>query len=98
MSELPSCFILITHFLVRSPINGSYKVDSEIIHRMQSPKKAATRKSAPATGGVKKPHHFRLGIVALREIRKYQKSTKLLIRKLPFKRLVREISASRARQ
>uniref|UniRef100_A0A6N2KFN7 Uncharacterized protein n=1 Tax=Salix viminalis TaxID=40686 RepID=A0A6N2KFN7_SALVM len=44
----------------------------------------AARKSALATGGVKKPHHFRPGIVALREIRKYQKSTKLLIRKLPF--------------
>ncbi|MCO5561872.1 hypothetical protein L7F22_015497 [Adiantum nelumboides] len=40
----------------------------------------AARKSAPATGGVKK--------VALREIRKYQKSTELLIRKLPFQRLV----------
>jgi len=30
--------------------------------------------------------------VALREIRKYQKSTELLIRKLPFQRLVREIA------
>ncbi|KAH9317425.1 hypothetical protein KI387_019194 [Taxus chinensis] len=52
----------------------------------------AARKSAPATGGVKKPHRFRPGTVALREIRKYQKSTKLLIRKLPFQRLVREIA------
>ncbi|KEH16402.1 histone H3.2 [Medicago truncatula] len=42
----------------------------------------AARKSAPATGGVKKPHRFRPGTVALREIRKYQKSTELLIRKL----------------
>src|SRR6185436_19213540 len=30
--------------------------------------------------------------VALREIRKYQKSTELLIRKLPFQRLVREVA------
>ncbi|KAF8379910.1 hypothetical protein HHK36_027375 [Tetracentron sinense] len=52
----------------------------------------AARKSAPATGGVKKPHRFRLGTVALREIRKYQKSTELLIRKLPFQRLVCEIA------
>ncbi|KAG2410594.1 histone H3.2 histone H3.1 Major histone [Vigna angularis] len=52
----------------------------------------AARKSAPATGGVKKPHRFRPGTVALREIRKYQKSTELLIRKLPFQRLVREIA------
>jgi histone H3 len=33
-----------------------------------------------------------VGTVALREIRRYQKSTELLIRKLPFQRLVREIA------
>ena len=89
----------------------------------------AARKSAPSTGGVKKPHRYRYitfcvqpqcsglgvhwnvcsynilacninssnvfirpGTVALREIRRYQKSTELLIRKLPFQRLVREIA------
>ncbi|KAH0867454.1 hypothetical protein HID58_074476, partial [Brassica napus] len=80
----------------------------------------AARKCAPTTGGVKKPHRYRPGTVALRylisfslphiyiyiidltklwflflmdnEIRKYQKSTELLIRKLPFQRLVREIA------
>uniref|UniRef100_A0A8C9QHC8 Histone H3 n=1 Tax=Spermophilus dauricus TaxID=99837 RepID=A0A8C9QHC8_SPEDA len=52
----------------------------------------AARKSAPATGGVKKPHRYRPGTVALCEIRRYQKSTELLIRKLPFQRLVREIA------
>ena len=52
----------------------------------------AARKSAPAIGGVKKPHRYRPGTVALREIRRYQKSTELLIRKLPFQRLVREIA------
>ena len=41
---------------------------------------------------MKKPHRFRPGTVALREIRKFQKSTELLIRKLPFQRLVREIA------
>ncbi|KAK7060578.1 centromeric DNA-binding histone H3-like protein cse4 [Paramarasmius palmivorus] len=64
--------------------------------------KATARKS---TGGTRprrqseaepqlprKPHRFRPGTVALREIRKYQKSTDLLIRKLPFSRLVREIA------
>ena len=44
------------------------------------------------SGQVKKPHRFRPGTVALREIRKYQKSTELLIRKAPFERLVREIA------
>ncbi|KAI5656140.1 hypothetical protein M9H77_24933 [Catharanthus roseus] len=43
-------------------------------------------------GRVKRPHRYRPGTVALREIRKYQKSTELLIRKLPFQRLVREIA------
>uniref|UniRef100_A0A7N0VNA0 Core Histone H2A/H2B/H3 domain-containing protein n=1 Tax=Kalanchoe fedtschenkoi TaxID=63787 RepID=A0A7N0VNA0_KALFE len=38
----------------------------------------AARKSAPTTGGVKKPHRYRPGTVALR--------------KLPFQRLVREIA------
>ncbi|XP_028627255.1 histone H3.3-like [Grammomys surdaster] len=53
----------------------------------------AARKSASSTGGVKKPHHYRPGTVALREIRRYQKSTELLIRKLPsFQRLSREIA------
>lgn len=52
----------------------------------------AARKSAPATGGVKKPHRYRPGTVALREIRRYQKGTSLLLRKLSFQRLVREIA------
>ena len=52
----------------------------------------AARKTAPSTGGIKKPHRYRPGTVALIEIRKYQKSTELLIRKLPFQRLVREIA------
>jgi histone H3 len=43
---------------------------------------------------LKKPHRFKPGTVALREIRKYQKSTDMLIRKLPFQRLVREIAQS----
>nr|AAC46613.1 histone H3 [Plasmodium falciparum] len=50
------------------------------------------RKSAPVSTGIKKPHRYRPGTVALREIRKSQKSTDLLIRKLPFQRLVREIA------
>ena len=49
----------------------------------------AARDSAPRN---KKFHRFRPGTVALRQIRRYQKSTDLLIRKLPFQRLVREIA------
>ena len=53
----------------------------------------AARASAPTAGGVKKKHRYRPGLVALREIRHYRKTTELLIRKLPFQRLVREVCA-----
>ena len=56
-----------------------------------TPKKKKAPPAAANQGG-KKPHRYRPGTVALREIRRYQKSTDLLIRKLPFQRLVREIA------
>ena len=43
------------------------------------------------TGGIKKPHCYRPGMVALREIR-YQKSTECLIKRSPFQKLIWEIS------
>ena len=46
----------------------------------------------PKTGGLKRPMRYRPGTVALREIRRYQKTAELLIRKLPFNRLVREVT------
>ena len=46
----------------------------------------------PPKGGVRKRRRYRPGTVALREIARYQKSTELLIRKIPFQRLLREIS------
>ena len=54
--------------------------------------RAGAQKSTPSAGGVKKPHRYRPGTVALREIRRYQRTTDLLIKKLPFQRLVREIA------
>jgi len=50
----------------------------------------AARKVATPAHPVPTVPRYRPGIVALREIRRYQKSTELLIRKLPFQRLVRE--------
>ena len=41
---------------------------------------------------MRRPHRYRPGTVALREIRRYQKGTELLVRKMPFQRLVREIA------
>ena len=61
---------------------------SKKIPRLQLATKAAM-KAVPQ----KKPHRYRPGTVALREIRRYQKSQELLIRKLPFQRLVREITS-----
>ena len=62
----------------------------------KAPRKAlatkAARKSQPSTGGYKKPHRWRPGTKSLQEIRRYQKSTELLLRKLPFQRLVREVA------
>ena len=50
--------------------------------------KAAKKSGVKAPkGGVKRLHRFRLGTVALKEIRRYQKSTELLIRKLPFQQI-----------
>jgi len=51
-------------------------------------KKLETIKGQPN----KRKHRYRPGTVALREIKKYQKSTDLLIRKAPFRRVVREIA------
>ena len=52
----------------------------------------AARKIGLSKGGVKKSRRYRPGTVALREIRRYQKSTDLLINKAPFARLVKEIA------
>ena len=49
---------------------------------------------APTHGGVKRPTKYRPGQLALREIRKFQMNTDLLIRKLPFQRLVKEITTN----
>ncbi|KAL8280011.1 hypothetical protein RQP46_007592 [Phenoliferia psychrophenolica] len=59
-------------------------------------------KGRASTGGKSRPgdpivpqkkHRYRPGTVALREIRKYQKTTELLVQRLPFARLVREIAS-----
>ena len=44
------------------------------------------------TEGIKKPHHYHPGLLALREIRRYQQSTECLIKRTPFNKLIKEIS------
>ena len=56
-------------------------------------------RAAAPSGRVVAPRakpRFRPGTVALREIRRYQRTTELLIRKLPFARLVRAAERARA--
>ena len=60
----------------------------------KAPRKILATKAAiiaAPVGGLRKPHRYRAGTVALREIRKFQKSTDLLFRKMAFRRLVLEI-------
>ena len=58
----------------------------------KAPRRKSTLKKSSSTGGVKKPHRYKPGTVALREIRRYQKTFHLMIPKLPFQRLVKEIA------
>ena len=67
--------------------NASAKADT-----FKAKKAKRSGKSSGLVGGVKRPHRFRPGTVALREIRRYQKGGELLVRKAPFARLVREIA------
>ena len=62
----------------------------------KAPRKQIAAKSARLrhVQNVKKPHRYRPGTVALREIRRYQRRTDLLIRRRPFYALVREIAQS----
>ncbi len=79
-------------FSVCSPIqsyNGAAEVQCAFAPRKQlSVKSRKTLSSAKPA----RPHRFRPGTVALRQIRQYQKSTELLVRKLPMQRVVREIA------
>jgi len=59
---------------------------------MQRSHDATHGQPANPVGGVKRAHHYRPGTVILREIRKFQKSTELLILKRPFQRLVKEVA------
>ncbi|XP_014392560.1 PREDICTED: histone H3.1 [Myotis brandtii] len=78
---------------------SSHRLGSSVMARTKQTARKSTGGKAPrkqlatkAARKMKKPHRYRPGTVALREIRRYQKSTELLIRKLPFQRLVREIA------
>ena len=64
--------------------NGRKQPHKHILHK--------TLKWKSTTGGIKKPHRYHPGLLALREIQRYQQSTKNLIRRTPFNKLIKEIS------
>ena len=51
-------------------------------------------KKSTSTGAIKKPHRYQPGTVALQQIRRYEKSTQLLCRKVCVARLIREVAQS----
>ena len=88
----------------KKPSAQSVKEAQAELKRILAEKREEKRKKAAAgmakggsqkapKGGMKKHYRYRPGTVALKQIRRYQKSTELLIRKLPFQRLVWEIAA-----
>jgi histone H3 len=76
------------------PNNNNRPPHTRAPRKSRKPQKAAARKQrrGASTPHIKKPHRFRPGMVALRQIREYQKSTALLLRRGPFQRLVRELT------
>ena len=88
----------------KKPSAKSVKETQEELKRILAEKREEKRKKAAARmakkggqkapkGGVKKRYRYLPGTVALKQIRQYQKSTELLIRKLPFQQLVHEIAS-----
>lgn len=64
--------------MARTPGQSKRLIGGNKIHRSSTGSTAHRRRARP-------------GMKALKEIRQFQKSTELLIRKLPFARLVREL-------
>ena len=67
------------------PIKGGKQPQKYLLHKL-------IRWNKTSTGGLKKPHRYQPGLVALREVRRYQQSTECLIKRTPFNKLIKEIS------
>ena len=66
---------------------------SKVSKKLPAKGSKANKKSAPAAGGMKerKKPRFKAGTVALREVKRYQKSIVNLLPRASFQRLVRSI-------
>ena len=67
----------------RAPVKGGKQPRKHLSSKV-------LRKGIIPTGGIKKPHRYRPGMVALREIGQYQRSTENCIKRTPFQKLIRE--------
>ena len=79
------------------PNHPNRKLPGKLIKTPAQKRKSKDSVSGPP-GSARKKIRFRPGTVALREIRAYQSRTELLIPKLPFSRLVKEIANERSSQ
>ena len=77
---------------VLAPNDSAWLKNHKLLPGWAKQAKPLHKKGTAQLAGKKKPQKYRPGTVALREIRRYQKCTELLIRRLPFQRLVREIA------
>ena len=77
---------------VPAPNDSAWLRNHKLLSGQAKWAKPLRKKGTAQPAGEKKPHRYRPGTVALREIHRYQRSTELLIRRLPFQRLVREIA------
>ncbi|KAI8592110.1 histone H3 [Geranomyces variabilis] len=74
------------------PIATQNPSSNEQLGRSSKPLPVKKLIKAPKATGRRKTYRFKPGTIALREIERYNKMNKLLISKLPFQRLVREIT------
>ena len=65
-------------------MKGGRQPPKHLLHKL-------IRQNKSATGGIKKPHRYHHGLLALREIHRYQQSTDCIIKRTPFNKLIKEI-------
>ena len=91
MRSCTPSYVTILFFVYTTPTSTMVRSKTHPYKTIGSGVRPPLKRLINPRGQIRKPRRFRPGTVALRQIRKYQKSTELLIRKLPFQRLVKEV-------
>ena len=79
----PTTVTLYTYYMARTK-QTARKSTAQKVPRKQLVAQKVARKSAPISSGLKKPHRFKPGTVAIREIRKFQKSVHSILFRLTY--------------